>query len=209
MLAPRLIKRSHELALLPYILHLSTSTAILPVADAMAVPLPLRRVLPERLTPMLILNVFFAFLAVVGQVGQNVSLPLWSGSTQLDCGQSAANGTANGSSNGTTTTSESMDPYFVLSTASLSFVVIFGIISLVLVCVRLLLGAFRKDHLLPDVLVISKEDLRFPQWQLLLIGLFDALNGVMVVYASLPDRTAPFLQAILGNFLIPLTIACR
>ncbi len=150
-----------------------------------------------KMKPLVVLNIVFAFLAVVGQVGQNVSLPLWSGSTQLDCN---SNGSANA------TAAESMDPYFVLSAAAFSFVVIFGIITLILVVLQLAVGAF---FTLPAVLRVTKEDVKFPQWQLILIGVFDALNGVMVVYASLPDRTAPFLQAILGNFLIPLTIIFR
>ncbi len=174
----------------------------------MAVPAILQRCVPAKIKPLVLLNVFFAFLAIVGQVGQNVSLPLWSGSTQVDCGREK-NATNGNRSNATTPTSESMDPYFVLSAAAFSFVIIFGIITLILVLLKLVLEAVRTDFRLPAVLVISKEDIRFPQWQLLLIGLFDALNGVFVVYASLPDRTAPFLQAILGNFMIPLTIVFR
>jgi hypothetical protein len=47
------------------------------------------------------------------------------------------------------------------------------------------------------------------QTGLLQIGLADALNGMLVVFASPSSRTAPYLQAILGNFLIPLTIIMR
>ncbi|KAJ7371040.1 hypothetical protein OS493_028202 [Desmophyllum pertusum] len=59
--------------------------------------------------PLFWANLFFAFVAVAGQVGQNVSLPLWVDSTH---GNSAG---------------RSVDSYFVLSFASLSFVVIFGL----------------------------------------------------------------------------------
>ena len=138
-------------------------------------------------------NFLFAALAVLGQTGQNVSLPLWTGSAVLNCNAST------GESNNGTQAAGSMDPYFVLSFASFSFVVIFGLATLVAAVVSVMTG---KGY-------ITKEDLKFPQWQFLLIGLFDALNGVFVVFASIPSRTAPFLQAILGNFLIPLTIVFR
>mmetsp|Transcript_73732 Transcript_73732/g.173181 ORF Transcript_73732/g.173181 Transcript_73732/m.173181 type:complete len:306 (-) Transcript_73732:112-1029(-) len=41
------------------------------------------------------------------------------------------------------------------------------------------------------------------------IGICDALNGLLVVFASPGSRTAPYLQALLGNFLIPMTIGWR
>lgn len=137
---------------------------------------------------IILLTITFAVVAVVGQVGQNVTLPLWSSATQGNCGSQS-----NRSNH--STHAASMDPYFVLSFASLSFVVIFGITTLVIAIVH------------PSS--ITKDDLTFPQWQFFLIGLFDALNGLLVVYASPSIRTAPFLQAVLGNFLIPLTILFR
>jgi hypothetical protein len=100
-----------------------------------------------------------------------------------------------------------MDPFFVLSFASLSFVVIFGITTTVMLLVQSLTNAIAGRRVL--TLLTIDDDLFFPQWQLLLIGIFDALNGVFVVFASMPARTAPFLQAILGNFTIPLTIFFR
>lgn len=129
-------------------------------------------------------NVLFAALAISGQVGEIVTLPLWT---------SAATASCQNHSNNSNATDLSMDPFFVLSSASFSFVVIFGILTLVS-------AAFGA---------VTKDDLRFPQWQLFLIGLFDSLNGVFIVYSSPSSRTAPYLQAILGNFLIPLTIIFR
>ena len=127
--------------------------------------------------PLLMANLFFAFLAVTGQVGQNVSLPLWVDST-------------NGNGSGPT-----VDSYFVLSFASLSFVVIFGLGTL-------LTRIFRPQDL-------GETEERFPHRLLFLVGLFDALNGLLVVFASKGSRTPPYLQAILGNFLIPLTVLFR
>lgn len=138
-------------------------------------------------------NVLFAALAIFGQVGQNVTLPLWTSAATSSCqgGQNNSNRTNNTGGNGSD--GPSMDPFFVLSSASFSFVVVFGVLTLV--------SALFKT--------VTVNDLRFPQWQLFLIGFFDALNGFLVVYSSPSTRTAPFLQAILGNFLIPLTIIFR
>lgn len=135
----------------------------------------------------ILLNVFFAAIAIVGQVGENVSLPLWlsTASGNPNC--------SNASVDNNSTYTPSMDPYFVLTAASFSFTVIFGAATLISVA----LG------------YVGMDDLRFPQWQFLLIGVFDALNGVLVVYAAPGKRTAPFLQAILGNILIPTTILLR
>lgn len=137
-------------------------------------------------------NILFAGLAISGQVGQNVTLPLWASAATSKCQH--VNGTSNATDDGNSTSGgPSMDPFFVVSSASFAFVVIFGALTLV----SALFGA------------VTADDIRFPQWQLFLIGFFDALNGVLVVYSSPPSRTAPFLQAILGNFLIPLTIVFR
>ena len=166
----------------------------------------------------LLLSIFFAALTVVGQVGQNVSLPLWTGYTDflrsMDCAKGTASAEDNHTRNGTWSrivpdpSGPVMDPYFVVSAASFSFVVIFGIVTLVTVLVQTILN---KTHFLDkryDFITLER-DIKFPQWQLMLVGVFDALNGILVVFASPPTRTAPFLQAILGNFLIPLTITFR
>ena len=150
---------------------------------------------------LIAVNVLFAALAISGQVGQNVTLPLWASAATASCqhdphGQASNDSNSSNQTNGTSgSTGEglSMDPFFVLSSASFSFVVIFGFLTLI----SAVFGA------------VTLDDLRFPQWQLFLIGLFDALNGVLIVYSSPSSRTAPFLQAILGNFLIPLTIIFR
>ncbi len=174
----------------------------------MAVLKVLQCLVPRKLTPRVLLNLLFAFLAIMGQVGVNVSLPLWTGATQANCGQTrnSSNGT-----NGTDTSGgrESMTPYFVLSFVSLSSLIISGCITLVLVVLKLIVRLWKADFNMPAPLNISREDLKFPQWQFALIGTCSALNGLLVVAASLPDRTAPFLQAILGNLLIPVTIIFR
>jgi len=127
--------------------------------------------------PLFWANLFFSFIAIAGQVGQNVSLPLWIDST---------NGRRSG---------RSVDSYFVLSFASLSFVVIFGLGTL-------FIRIFSPQEL-------GETEKSFPNSLLFLVGLCDALNGALVVFASKGSRTPPYLQAILGNFMIPLTILFR
>ena len=161
-------------------------------------------------------SIFFAALTVVGQVGQNVSLPLWTGYTDFLRSMKCAEGTAkaNGTENGTWSrivldpSGPVMDPYFVVSAASFSFVIIFGLTTLAIALTQTILNRFNFLDKTYNFITVE-NDLKFPQWQLMLVGFFDALNGVLVVFASPPIRTAPFLQAILGNFLIPLTIVFR
>jgi drug/metabolite transporter (DMT)-like permease len=43
-------------------------------------------------------------------------------------------------------------------------------------------------------------------WKLILIGVFDALNGILIVFSSALERTPGALQAILIQTIIPLTI---
>lgn len=127
--------------------------------------------------PLFWANFLFAFLAVTGQVGQNVSLPLWVDSTNAN------------------TSGPTVDSYFVLSFASSSFVIIFG------------LGTLLIRIISPQEL--SETEKRFPHGLLFLVGFCDALNGLLVVFASKGSRTPPYLQAILGNFIIPLTVLFR
>ena len=95
-------------------------------------------------------------------------------------------------------TEVSVDGYFVFTFA---FVVIFGVWTLVLAIISSFQSAGKK--------MISLTEYTFPQFELFKIGFCDALNGIMVIFAASPERTSPLLQTILGNFLIPLTVALR
>ncbi|XP_021356417.1 uncharacterized protein LOC110452302 isoform X2 [Mizuhopecten yessoensis] len=47
-------------------------------------------------------------------------------------------------------------------------------------------------------------------WKVLIaMGLFTTLNGILVVNASPPNRTPPYLQGILASTVIPYTVLCR
>lgn len=165
---------------------------------------------------LLVLNVLFAAISIIGQVGQNSSLPLWTGATGAmhnpNCTTNSTNSSLLANYDHTSNTSNSsntlsMDPFFVVSFASLCFVIFFGGVTAVLIVVQLVGNKVAGRRVFG--FITMKDDILFPQWQLFLIGLFDALNGIFVVFASLPLRTAPFLQAILINFTIPLTIFFR
>lgn len=48
------------------------------------------------------------------------------------------------------------------------------------------------------------------RWRVYFImGLFTTLNGVCIVFASPPSRTAPYLQGVLSTMIIPFTVLCR
>jgi len=97
--------------------------------------------------------------------------------------------------NATDCTESSLDNYFVLSFSSLVFVFIFGLGTL-------FIRVFSPKD-------IGETERNFPHRLFFLVGLSDAINGVLVVFAAKGTRTPPYLQAILGNFLIPLTVLFR
>ena len=128
-------------------------------------------------------NTLFACVVVIGQVTQNVCLPLWLDSTKntTDCtnGQSAR-----------------VDSYFVLTFASFSFVVIFG-------CALLVLRTFGY---------VERRSVSFGSAyhvQLAKVGALCGTAASCVVFSSSGQRTAPYLQAILGSFSIPVTVLLR
>jgi len=127
--------------------------------------------------PIFWANLFFGFLAVAGHVGQKVALPLWVDATN------------------SMSSEFKVDSYFVVSFASLLFVIIFGLGTLYLI-------VFKPG-------TIGETERKFPQTLLAQVGIFDGMNGIIVVFACSGTRTAPYLQAILGNFIIPLTILIR
>ncbi|XP_067031301.1 crt homolog 2-like [Acropora muricata] len=85
--------------------------------------------------------------------------------------------------------------FFIMSFSCLSLIFIFGLGTM-------LIKIFAPENL-------GEAEKNFPHLLLLFIGLSDALYWVMTGYAGRGYRTPPYLQAILGNFLIPLTIILR
>lgn len=138
--------------------------------------------------PLVYANLFFAFCSVAGQVGQNVSLPLWLDSVKEE--NTSANVTA-----GRVLARPSLDSYFVYSFSTLCFFVFFGF--------ALLTIKIFKPHR------IGRTEREFPQRLMFLVGASGSMTGLLLVFASSGTRTAPYLQAILLNILIPMTVIVR
>lgn len=150
---------------------------------------------------LLLLNVLFAILAVVSLAAYNVARSLWWGMTEAVHIPWCSNiSTA-------TRYQPTLDPYFILSFSSLSYFIIFGLVTLgifvVQSCINVLAGRRVVGFL------TFRDNLLFPQWQLVLIGVLNAIGGTMYLFSSVVPRTSPFVQALLGNFSIPLTIFFR
>ena len=52
---------------------------------------------------------------------------------------------------------------------------------------------------------ITDRERTFPKRYFVMVGVFQAMGGVMWQYSAPGDRTAPYLQVILGNSVIPIT----
>ena len=86
------------------------------------------------------------------------------------------------------------DAYVLLSQGVIWFVVIFVIMTQAL-------------HYLFDDRITLKPTASYKM--LLVMGFLTTLNGILVVYASPPDRTPPYLQGLLTTTSIPFTVVCR
>ena len=130
-------------------------------------------------------TILFAIMSVTGQLAQYISLPLWVGSTS----QSTITSTDQ-----TNKWKLTMDSYFVASFATLSFVIVFGFVVL---CCKIVC---------PNYLPVT-------DWSycclLLVVGSVQGLGALLVVFSSSGEKTPPYLQAILGNFSIPITLLFR
>ena len=161
-----------------------------------------------------VLNFSFAALTLTtGLLGNYVTLPLWTGVTTAlenpNCTM-IHNSTARqnrNETNGHSLSPATMDPFFVISFSLLSFTVILGIIICLLLAAQLLINAVAGRQVLK--MITKENDLLFPQWLLIVIGVLNAFTDLLSVFSSLPSRIAPFLQAILPPSIIPLTIFFR
>ena len=86
------------------------------------------------------------------------------------------------------------DAYVLLSQGVIWFVVILVIMT-------------QAMHYLFDNRITLKPNASYKI--LFIMGFLTTLNGVLVVYASPPDRTPPYLQGILMTMSIPFTVICR
>ena len=130
-------------------------------------------------------TIVFAIMSVTGQLAQYISLPLWVDSTS----QSTI-----ASTDQTNKWKPTMDSYFVASFASLSFLIVFGFVVL---CCK----------------IIGPNYLPVMDWSyrclLVVVGSIQGLSALLVVFSCSGEKTPPYLQAILGNFSIPITLLFR
>ena len=129
--------------------------------------------------------IVFAIMSVTGQLAQYISLPLWVDSTS----QSTITSTDQ-----TNKWKPAMDSYFVASFASLSFLIVFGFVVL---CCKIIC---------PNYLPVTEWSYRC---LLLIVGSIQGYGALLVVFSCSGEKTAPYLQAILGNFNIPITLLFR
>lgn len=133
-------------------------------------------------------TILFAIMSVTGQLAQYISLPLWVDST------SQSTITSITSTDQTNKWKPAMDNYFVASFASLSFLIVFGFVVL---CCKIIY---------PNYLSVTDWSYRC---LLLVVGSIQGLSALLVVFSCSGEKTPPYLQAILGNFSIPITLLFR
>ena len=130
-------------------------------------------------------TIVFAIMSVTGQLIQYISLPL--------CVDSTSQSTIT-STDQTNKWKPTMDNYFVASFATVSYLIVFGFV--VLYC------KINCPNYLPVI-----------DWSyrclLLVVGSIQGLGSLLIVFSSSGERTPPYLQAILGNFRIPITLLFR
>ncbi|XP_064601299.1 uncharacterized protein LOC135467456 [Liolophura sinensis] len=85
------------------------------------------------------------------------------------------------------------------------FILIF-VSSVHVICFGLTLLAFLK--LYPGKYITERE-LFYPKSEFVIVGLCSGLASLLLVYSSSGARTAPYLQAIIANFSIPITFTTR
>lgn len=157
----------------------SSSSPLIPVVSC---PTPYERRNTFRIGSwefsLLWTNALFILVVLGSSFGQTVLLPLWIDSIKDELSSAAF-----------------VDRYFMLSLASVSFVVIFGL-------AILLIRIFSPKD-------IGETERNFPHFLLFLVGLLAALNGVLAIFASNREKTPRSLEAILGTCKIPLIILFR
>ena len=99
-------------------------------------------------------------------------------------------------------TQSSSGPYFVLFVCSFTFNAAFWIIVAVNSCI----GAVCCKTLVGITPETWKYTFSCAHWKLVMIGILDAIYGILIVYASPPNRVSPVLQPIIRQIFIPLSL---
>lgn len=134
-------------------------------------------------------NGIFAIGVVVTLSVSTILTPLWIDSINIK------NGTLTNRSNVTYDQFKHVNSYSV----------IFIVNSIYLVLSAIVLGIFILLNLNND----SIKEIKSFKVDFLFIGFADAISTVCLVYASSGSRTAPYLQSLTSNLLIPVTFIVR
>ena len=139
-----------------------------------------------------LLTILFSILAVAGRVGTYISTPLWQDALHKT---KDANLTTNETLYNNTDISHHIDAYFVVIAQGVWTTLAFGVplLAMYISCPKML----------------SEAERNFPKSQFLLTGGCMALSSLFFNFGASGARTAPYLQAILGNCNIPVTFIIR
>jgi hypothetical protein len=96
-------------------------------------------------------------------------------------------------------TTSSLSPYGILMVNCVSFPVVFGAMLAALACVQRDVGVFtrltsRRSRREGSLFACGSQ-----AQTLALVGVFNALNGVFIIFGSPASRTPPLIQAVLQN----------
>ena len=134
---------------------------------------------------------FYVLLLALGVVltisGSTILTPLW-----LDAINNETNNTTNSTVNPVKDYHQN-DAYANIFITNLVFLVLTAMYYIYLKCTH----------------QFSAADYEYPQSHFFYMGLADSVSSCCFVFASSGDRTAPYLQAIAGNFAIPVTFFVR
>jgi len=126
--------------------------------------------------PFTVVIVLCSIGVVIGGTGQQIGLPLYLSSFGAYAGTGA---------------------YFVIWFCSFTFTIFFGLCAIVL----MILPYFgREASISPEM-----KELKWHRY-MFLVGMFDAMNGIMVVYSSFLSRVPGPLQSILSQSMVPFTL---
>ena len=145
------------------------------------------------LTKGSVLTIFFTGLMILCRIVALISAPLWLDS--LSAGNTSDHQNTSNSGNHSDTTSHKTNPFFIVFIQTFVAFIFFSICLLVI-----FIG--KSSLITPVERNYSKRLFFIP-------GLLQALSIVMLYYSLSGQRTAPYLQALLANFAIPVQFILR
>lgn len=134
-------------------------------------------------------NVILALGVVVTLSCSSILTPLWIDSIP------EKNNTLNNSSNGTSKSYEHVNSYSIIFLVNIIYLALSFIVFVIFILIN------KHNN--------SKKKTNTFKVEFLFIGFADAISTVCLVYASSGTRTAPNIQSLTSNLLIPVTFTVR